>query len=392
MDFAKRMDRFEAGIFSTLADRKRARLAAGGTVIDMSIGAPNIPPQPHIMKALADAALDPANYVYAIQDLPELHEAAAAWYLRRYGVELDPDSQVTSLLGSQEGLAHLALTVADEGDTVLVPDPCYPVFADGPKLAGAELYYMPQRAENGFVIDLRDIPAETAKRAKLMVVSYPNNPTTAMAPDSFYRDLVAFAKEYGIWVLHDNAYSELVYDGAQCGSFLRFAGAAEVGVEFNSLSKTYAMAGARVGFCVGNPELVGMMKRLKSNLDYGMFLPVQRAAIAAITGDQGCVEITRRAYEARRNLLCDGLTAIGWDVPRCASTMFVWARVPEQFASSQAFVEALLDRAGVLVTPGDAFGPSGEGFVRLALVRTAEEMKLAIESIRASGLLNQKNG
>ena len=388
MEFAKRMDRFQAGIFSKLADRKREKLAAGERVIDMSIGAPNIPPQPHIMKALADAALDPANYVYAIQDLPELQQAAARWYERRYGVTLDPATQVASLMGSQEGLGHLALTVADEGDTVLVPDPCYPVFADGPKLAGAELYYMPQKAENGFIIDLRDIPADVARRAKLMVVSYPNNPTTAMAPDSFYRDLVAFAKEYDIWVLHDNAYSELVYDGASCGSFLRFDGAVEVGVEFNSLSKTYAMAGARAGFCLGNPDLVGMMSKLKSNLDYGMFLAVQKAAIAAITGDQSCVETTRLAYQERRDLLCDGLTAIGWNVPRCASTMFVWAKVPDKFPSSQNFVEQMLDRAGVLVTPGDAFGPSGEGFVRLALVRTPAEIGDAIAAIRDSGLLN----
>lgn len=387
MEFAKRMDRFEEGVFATLAQRKGERLARGEAVVDMSIGAPNIPPQPHIMQAMADAVLDPANYVYAIQDLPELDRAAADWYRRRYGVELDPATQVTSLLGSQEGLGHLALTVADESDVVLVPDPCYPVFADGPKLAGAELYYMPQKEENGFVIDLRDIPAETARRAKLMVVSYPNNPTTAMAPDSFYRDLVAFAREYGIWVLHDNAYSELVFDGAGCGSFLRFDGAMEVGVEFNSLSKTYAMAGARVGFCLGNPQLVGMMKRLKSNLDYGMFLPIQRAAIAAISGDQSGVALTRRAYEERRDLLCDGLTAIGWDVPRCASTMFVWAKVPSKFSSSLQFVEELLDKAGVLVTPGNAFGPSGEGYVRLALVRTQEEIRGAIDAIRASGVL-----
>ena len=368
---------------------KKARLAAGGGVVDLSIGAPNIPPTQSIMKAMADAVMDPANYIYAIQDLPELHRAVADWYRRRYGVTLDPEGQITSLLGSQEGLAHIALTVADEGDVVLVPDPCYPVFADGPKLAGAELYYMPQKPENGFVIDLRDIPAETARRAKLMVVSYPNNPTTVMAPDSFYRDLIAFAKEHDIWVLHDNAYSELVYDGAQCGSFLRFEGAAEVGVEFNSLSKTYALAGARIGFCVGNPDLVGMLARLKSNLDYGMFLPIQKAAIAAITGDQSGVADTRRAYEQRRNFLCDGLTALGWEVPRCASTMFVWAKIPAGFADSQTFCETLLEQAGMLVTPGSAFGPSGEGYVRMALVRTQEEMTRALDGIRRSGLLKR---
>ena len=387
MEFAKRMERFETGIFSKLLDLKSARLAAGGTVVDMSIGAPNLAPAEHVMRALADAAMDPKNYIYAIQDLNELHQAVAAWYQRRYGVTLDPAAQITSLLGSQEGLAHIALTLADEGDVVLVPDPCYPVFADGPKLAGAELHYMPMKPEKDFVIDLRDIPTEVAKRAKLMVVSYPNNPTTAMAPDAFYRDLIAFAREYGIGVLHDNAYSELVYDGAQWGSFLRFEGAADVGVEFNFLSKTYALAGARVGFCVGNAEMVGQLAKLKSNMDYGMFLPVQRAAIAAITGDQSCVETTRRAYEARRNYLCDGLTALGWNVPRCSSTMFVWAKIPEGFGDSQHFCEQLLQRTGLLVTPGSAFGPSGEGYVRLALVRTEAEMKLALDNIRESRLL-----
>lgn len=387
MDFAKRMTQFEPGIFSRLLDMKKARLAAGGGVVDFSIGAPNLPPSEHVKQALAQAAMDSGNYIYAIQDLPELKQAVAGWYARRYGVTLDPETQVTSLLGSQEGLAHLALTVADPGDTVLVPDPCYPVFADGPRLAGAELYYMPQRPENGFLIDLRDIPDQVARRAKLMVVSYPNNPTTVMAPDRFYRDLVAFAKEYGIWVLHDNAYSELVFDGTVCGSFLRFEGAMDVGVEFNSLSKTYAMAGARTGFCIGNAGLVGMLARLKSNMDYGMFLPIQHAAIAAINGGQSGIAATRQAYQGRRNFLCDGLTALGWNVPRCPATMFVWAKIPEKFENSQAFCEQLLDRAGVLVTPGSAFGPSGEGYVRLALVRSEAEMKNALESIRSSGIL-----
>lgn len=216
----------------------------------------------------------------------------AAWYRRRYGVEVDPRREVVSLLGSQEGLAHIALSVVDEGETVLVPDPCYPVFGGGPLIAGAKLWYMPQRRENGYIIDLAEIPEEVARAAKLMVVSYPNNPTTAIAPDSFYLDLIAFARKYGIIVLHDNAYSELVFDGESCGSFLRFPGAKEVGVEFNSLSKTYGLAGARVGFCIGNREVVSMLSTLKSNMDYGMFLPVQKAAIAAVTGDQSCVAAT----------------------------------------------------------------------------------------------------
>lgn len=388
MEFAKRMDRFETGIFSTLLEMKKQRLAAGGAVVDMSIGAPNLPPAEHIMGALAQAAMDPGNYIYAIQDLGELHQAVAAWYRRRYGVTLDPASQITSLLGSQEGLAHIAMTLADEGDVVLVPDPCYPIFADGPKLAGAQLHYMPMRPEKDFIIDLQDISTDVARRAKLIIVSYPNNPTAAMAPDSFYRDLIAFAKQYDICVLHDNAYSELVYDGAQWGSFLRFEGAMDVGVEFNSLSKTYALAGARIGFCLGNADVVGQMGKLKSNMDYGMFLPIQRAAIAAITGDQSCVETTRLAYQARRDYLCDGLTALGWDVPRCPATMFVWAKIPAGFADSQSFCAALLQRSGLLVTPGSAFGPSGEGYVRFALVRTEAEMKMALDSLKDSGLLD----
>ena len=224
-----------------------------------------------------------------------------------------------------------------------------------------------------------------------MVVSYPNNPTTVVAPDSFYEELIAFAKKYDIIVLHDNAYSELVFDGAGCGSFLRFPGAKEVGVEFNSLSKTYGMAGARIGFCLGNEEIVEQLTALKSNIDYGIFLPVQKAAVAAITGDQACVEMVRRAYERRRDVLCEGLTAIGWKVDKCPATMFVWAKIPSRFRNrsdaSNIFVMELLDQAGVLVTPGSAFGPSGEGYVRMALVQDEEAMKRGIRAIKESGIL-----
>ena len=245
MKFAKRMDRFGEGIFSRLAEIKNKRISEGKEVIDLSIGAPNIPPAEHIRKALCEEAMKPENYVYAISDTKKLLDTVADWYKRRYDVELDPDTEICSLLGSQEGLAHIALSIADEGDIVMVPDPCYPVFGDGPQIAGAELYYMPLKKENDYIIQLQDIPEEVARKAKLMVVSYPNNPTTAMAPAQFYRDLVAFARKYDIIVLHDNAYSELVFDGKTCGSFLSYPGAKEIGVEFNSLSKTYGLAGAR---------------------------------------------------------------------------------------------------------------------------------------------------
>ena len=387
MEFAKRMDCFGEGIFSKLAEIRKRKETAGEEVIDLSIGAPNIPPAPHVMRALCEAAADPANYVYAISDKRELLGAVAAWYKRRYGVELDAEREICSLLGSQEGLSHIALSIADPGDVVLAPDPCYPVFADGPRIAGADIYYMTQKKENGWVIRLSDIPEDVARRAKLMVVSYPNNPTAVMAPESFYEELVAFAKKYDVIVLHDNAYSELVFDGKTCGSFLAYPGAKEVGVEFNSLSKTYGLAGARIGFCLGNAQVVAKLKLLKSNMDYGMFLPLQRAAIAAITADQSCVASTRRAYEERRNALCDGFTSIGWRMDRPEATMFVWAAIPAAYRSSEEFVMELVEKAGVIVTPGSAFGPSGEGYVRLALVQDREALDRAIAAVKRSGVL-----
>lgn len=387
MQFAKRMDHFGEGIFSKLLEIKKEKSERGEQVIDLSVGTPNIPPAKHIMDALCESAADQHNYVYAINDQSELLKAVSEWYYRRYQVTLDPELEVCSLLGSQEGLAHISLSIVDEGDLVLVPDPCYPVFADGPLLAGAKLYYMPQRKEHHYLIQLEEIPEEIAVKAKFMIVSYPNNPTTVMAPDSFYEDLIVFAKKYDIIVLHDNAYSELVFDGKQCGSFLRFPGARDVGVEFNSLSKTYGLAGARIGFCVGNKDVVGHLKALKSNMDYGMFLPIQKAAIAAVSGDQHCVEITKSAYEKRRDILCDGLNGIGWEIEKSAATMFVWAKIPPHYHSSADFAMDLVEKSGVMVTPGSAFGPSGEGYVRLALVQDEEELVKAVTVIDECGIL-----
>lgn len=387
MKFAKRMDQFGEGVFSRLAEMRKERTAAGKRVIDLSIGAPNIPPAKRIMEAMAKAVMDPGNYVYAISDTRAMLKAVADWYKRRYSVELDENTEICSLIGSQDGLAHIALSILDPGDVMMVPDPCYPIFADGPKLAGAELYYMPQKKEHDYVIQLRDIPEEVARRAKLMLVSYPNNPTAAMAPLDFYKELIEFAKKYNIIVIHDNAYSELVFDGAAWGSFLELPGAREVGVEFNSLSKTYGLAGARIGYCLGNANVVGMLKTLKSNIDYGMFLPIQAAAIEAISGDQSIVAETRAAYERRRDVLCDGLIAAGWPMDKPNGTMFVWAPIPAKYATSEEFVKALMDKTGVLVTPGSAFGPSGEGYVRMALVQSEEDMQQAVDEVNKSGIL-----
>ena len=387
MQFAKRMNQFGEGIFTKLSEIKRKKLEKGEPVVDLSIGAPNIPPADHIIEALCTAALDKNNYTYAINDQNDLLEAVSYWYKKRYGVDLNPKTEVCSLLGSQEGLAHIALSIIDEGDLVLVPDPCYPVFADGPLLAGAKLYYMPQKKENGYIINLEDIPEDVAKEAKFMIVSYPNNPTTAMAPDEFYVDLVEFAKKYDIIVLHDNAYSELVFDGQQCGSFLAFPGAKDVGIEFNSLSKTYGLAGARIGFCVGNEEVVSRLKILKSNMDYGMFLPIQKAAISAITQNQDCVYETRKAYEKRRDILCNGFNEIGWNIQKPQGTMFVWSEIPNNYKKSEDFVIDMIEKAGVIITPGSAFGPLGEGYVRMALVQDEEELRKAIKAVDESGIL-----
>ena len=286
--------------------------------------------------------------------------------------------------GSQEGLSHIALTLIDDGDLTLVPDPCYPVFADGAKLAGSKIFFMPQLKEHDYIIQLEKIPADVAARAKFMIVSYPNNPTTAVAPADFYERLIHFAKKNDIIVLHDNAYSELIFDGTRGLSFLSFDGAKDVGVEFNSLSKTYGFAGARVGFCLGNKDVVRQVKLLKSNIDYGLFLPIQKAAIAALQSPQEVIDKTREAYILRRDALIDGLNAAGWQIDKPKATMFVWAPVPKNFGTSEEFVETLLKKSNVLVTPGSAFGLSGEGFVRMALVQTVDTMKKVAARIQAT--------
>lgn len=388
MHLPERMKTLSApGVFTVLAEKKRELAARGVDVIDLSVGSPDNAPPPHVVEVMR-RGLDEENcFRYAIADLPELRAAAAQWYLRRFGVRLDPSAEITSLLGSQDGLGHISLAMADPGDVILAPDPGYPVFHAGPTLAGAALCPMPQKKENGYVIDFGDIPEHMARKARLMIVSYPNNPTTALAPDGFFDELVEFARDFNIAVLYDNAYSELVFDGRRVGSFLSAQGARDVGVEFNSLSKTYGFAGARVGFALGNAEIIARISTLKSHLDYGIFLPVQRGAIAALTGPQQCVERAREAYQARRDVLCDGLNGAGWRMDKPAGTMFVWARLPDGYGDSTAFVMELAERTGVLVTPGVSFGACGEGHVRMALVQSGERLHEAVARIAKSGIL-----
>ena len=388
MKSAERMKYFRPSVFSRLDEEKRRLQEKGEKIIDFSIGSPDIAPAPHIMEALLKAAEDPANYRYAIHDLPRLQQAITDWYRRRYDVELDPCSEVITLQGSQEALANIALTLCDPGDIVLVPDPYYPIFAQGPKLAGADVRFMPMKEENDFLIRFDEISEEVAKKAVLMIVSYPNNPTGAVADDRFYTELIAFAKRWDIAVLHDNAYSELVFDGKRGKSFLSYPGAKDVGVELNSFSKTYGMAGARLGVCVGNRELIAGYHRLKSNMDYGIFLPVQQAGIAALEADQNCVETTRKAYEHRRDLLVRRFGEAGWVIRPSAATMFVWARIPDSFADSEQFALSLLAECGIVVTPGTEFGAEGRRHVRIALVISDEQIEEAAQRLVRSCLFS----
>jgi len=387
--FANRMDSFESGIFNVLDDKKNERVAQGKTVYNLSIGTPDFLPEPHIVQALAQAASDPKNYRYALREMPELVDAVQNWYQRRYDVDLDED-ELMAVYGSQEGLTHIGWTMCNPGDVVLVPDPGYPIFELGPYLCGARCVHYPLLAENNYLPDLDHFDQATAEKARFMVVSYPANPLGVAAPDGFYPRLIEFAKRNQIVIIHDNAYSEIIFDGRVGKSFLSFEGAKEVGVEFNSLSKTYNLTGARVSFVLGNREVVGAFKRLRSQIDYGMFLPIQYAAAAALNGPQDSVARNRAEYQARRDSLCGGLRSIGWDVPDSQGSMFVWAPLPAGYANSTEFCFELLARTGVLCTPGSAFGPLGEGYVRFALVLPVPVIEKIVSEVKASGILENK--
>jgi len=386
MKLSKRLDRFGAEIFGALNERRLRLEAEGRTLYNLSIGTPDFETPAHIRQALIDAAQDPENWKYALRDTPELLDAVCAYYKRRFGVTVTPD-MVSSCYGSQEGIGHVGMVLCDEGDTVLLPTPCYPVFIAGSLLAGAEPYYYPMVKENGFLPDVASIPVDVARRAKYMIVSLPSNPTGSVGTDDIYREIIDFAKKYDVFILHDNAYSDIIFDGAYGGSFLRFPGAAEVGAEFFSLSKSFDLTGARISFLIGNPEVVAAFKKLRSQIDFGMFLPIQKAAVAALTGPTDMVKRQCADYQARRDALCGGLRSIGWDMPDSHGSMFVWAPLPKGYERSMDFCLELIERAGVICTPGASFGPAGEGYVRFALVLPPEKLAEAVEAIRKSGIV-----
>lgn len=386
MQASQRLDRFGAEVFASLNNKLLTLKAQGKTIYNMSVGTPDFKPYDHVVEALTQAAQDPEMWKYALRDLPELKQAVCDYYERRFGVLGITPSMVQSCNGTQEGVGHLGLALLDPGDTILVPDPCYPVFEAGAKIADAKLEYYPLVAEHNYLPYVAGIDPQVADRAKYMIVSLPANPVGSVGTPEVYEEIIAFAREHDLLIVHDNAYSDIVFDGESGGSFLQYPGALEVGVEFFSLSKSFNVTGARIGFLVGREDVVSAFSKLRSQIDFGMFFPIQKAAIACLNGPRDEVEAQRLKYQERRDALCDGLEGLGWERPNAHGSMFVWAKLPGGRTDSMAFCEELMEKAGVVVTPGASFGPSGEGHVRMALVLPPDQIALAVEAIREAGL------
>ncbi|OGW24074.1 MAG: LL-diaminopimelate aminotransferase, partial [Nitrospirae bacterium GWC2_42_7] len=356
--------------------------AKGIDLIDMSIGDPDIPTPPHIVKAMKKAVENPAHHRYpSYEGMLSFRLAVAQWYKRRFKVNLDPKTEVLSLIGSKEGIGHVPLAFIDPGDVVLVPSPGYPVYPVSVLFAGGESYMMPLLEKNGFLPDLTSIPQQILKKAKMIFINYPNNPTSATAQKSFYEKVISFAQKHNIIVCHDAAYSEIYFDGKKPLSFMQLKGAKEVGIEFHSLSKTYNMTGWRIGFAVGNKDILAGLGKVKSNLDSGIFQAIQEASITALNTDEKVLAKIRNIYQERRDVLYQGLSSIGIKLLKPKASFYLWAKVPKGFNSS-TFVAHLLDKAGVLSTPGNGFGAPGEGYVRFALTVPVKRIKEAVLRIK----------
>ncbi len=390
MRFAQRLDAVPPYLFAELERKIAEKRAAGVDVISLGIGDPDLPTPAPVIEALAAGARDPATHQYPTNHgSDEFRAAAAGFYRARFGVDLDPRSEVVPALGGKEAVGHIAMALLDPGDVCLSPDPGYPPYTSGPVFAGAEVHYLPLRAQQGFLPDLDTIPAEVLKRANLLFLDYPNNPTGAVVQDGYFERAIELARANDLVVVHDNAYSELCFDGYLAPSFLETPGAKEVGVEIFSLSKGWNMTGWRAGLVAGNPEVVERYRHLKTNLDSGMFEAVQRATVAALTEAWDFPREMSAVYERRRDLLADALAAIGLDVQPPKATPYFWVPVPEGHTSA-SFTELVLENAAVVVSPGPSFGPSGEGFVRLSMTVPDERLEEAarrIESSLRSGII-----
>ncbi len=386
MEFSKRMERFGDEIFAALNEKKVELEADGKKIYNFSIGTPDFETPLHIRKAVADAAMDSNNWRYSLRDIPELTAAVCEYYQKRFGVKIE-NEQVASCMGSQEGMGHIGLALCNEGDTVLLPTPCYPVFIAGAKMAGAKPWYYKMTKENGFLPRVSEIPEDVARRAKYMIVSLPANPVGSVGSKELYEEIVAFAKKYDVLIIHDNAYSDIIFDGNEGNSFFNTQGAMDVGVEFFSLSKSFNVTGARISFLVGRSDVIAVFKKLRSQIDFGMFLPVQYAAIAALKGSLSSVKEQKEQYQLRRDTLCGGLRDIGWEVENSSGSMFVWAPLPRGYEDSMDFCMKLVESCGVLCTPGVSFGPMGEGYVRFALTMPPEKIKEAVLAVKDSGII-----
>jgi len=386
VQFSKRLDLFGDEVFASLNQKRRELEAAGRTVYDLSVGTPDFDTPDYIKLALIESATKDASYKYSLHDKDDLLQAVCDYYRRRYQVDFLTPDMVMSCRGTQEGMQYVCAALADPGDLALVPDPCYPVFRAGTLMAGATPYFYPLTADHDFLPYVADIPDEVADRAKYMIVSLPANPVGSVGTPQVYQEIIAFAKRHDIVVIHDNAYSDVVFDGPRGGSFFDYPGARDVGVEFLSLSKSFDVTGVRLSFLVGRPDIVAATRKLRGQVDFGMFYAEQDCAIACLRGPLDGVERQRLAYQDRRDALCDGLEAIGWERPNCHGTLFVWARIPGGRTDSTAFTLELMDKAGVIVTPGSSFGPHGEGYVRFALVMPPDRIREAVAAIAAADL------
>ncbi|MBM4261708.1 MAG: LL-diaminopimelate aminotransferase [Deltaproteobacteria bacterium] len=382
MKKARRINDLPPYLFAEIDRKKRQAIAKGVDIIDLGIGDPDIPTPTPVVEKLVECATKPANHRYPNSSgMGEFREAVASWYQRRFNVKLDPAKEVCSLIGSKEGIGNMAVAFVDPGDVVLVSSPCYPVYHIGTAFNGGKNYFLPLRKENKFLPDLDSIPADVAKQAKLLWINYPNNPTAAVADKDFYKKVIDFANKYNVIVCHDAAYTEMGYDGYRPMSFLELDGAKEVGIEFHSLSKTFNMTGWRIGMAVGNPDIVGGLAQAKSNLDSGIFQSVQEAGIEALRLGDAIVDPSRRIYQERRDILVDGLRAVGLQCEKPKATFYVWVECPRGLSSAD-FTTKLLEDAGVVTTPGNGFGEAGEGFVRFTVCVDKERLKEVAERIR----------
>ena len=380
-----RMYRLPPYVFAQVNALKMEKRRAGEDIIDLGMGNPDLPTPKHIIDKLVEAVKKSHNHRYsASRGITKLREGIAGWYKRRYDVDLDPDTETVVTIGAKEGLSHLVLVLVSPGDVVFAPNPTYPIHPYSAIIAGGDVRSIPIGPGRNFLEDLENATKQTWPRPKLLIISFPHNPTTEVVGLDFFRKIVDFAKENHMMVIHDLAYADLAFDGYQAPSFLQVPGAKEVGVEFFSMSKSYSMAGWRVGFCVGNPEMVAALTRIKSYLDYGVFQPIQIAATIALNEDQSCVDKIVSVYKSRRDVLVDGLNRIGWEVEKPKGTMFVWARIPEQFRAmgSVEYSKFLIEEAKVAVSPGLGFGEYGDEFVRFALVENEMRSKQAVRGLR----------